>query len=93
MLRFMLRRVAAHRTFSYIFAMDDDRLDLIWGVEGIAQFIGRTYRQTYHMLVQGYIPGRCVGQRWVADRRDLIAFFRSDGERLVSKSSEIPSSD
>lgn len=57
--------------------MNDERsLDLIWGVEAIAAFIGRTPRQTYHMLGKGQIPGRQVGERWVVDRRDLVDFFR-----------------
>jgi hypothetical protein len=58
--------------------MDDDKLDLIWGAEAIAAFINRTPSQIYHMLSKGSIPGRRVGERWVVDRRDLIAFFREN---------------
>lgn len=43
--------------------MDDDKLDLIWGAEAIAEFINRTPQQTYHMLYKGVIPGRRVGER------------------------------
>lgn len=58
--------------------MSDDQLDLIWGVEAIAAIINRTPRQTYHMISKGKIPGKRVGERWVVDRRDLIAFFREN---------------
>lgn len=64
----MSRRVAARQSFRYLCQMeDDDKLDLIWGVENIAQFIGRTYQQTHHMLSKGSILGRRVGERWVVD--------------------------
>ena len=56
--------------------MDEDKLDLIWGAEAIAEFISRTPTQTFYMLRSGQLPGRQVGERWVVDRRDLIAFFR-----------------
>jgi hypothetical protein len=58
--------------------MNDDSLDLIWGVAAIAALINRTSQQTYHMLAKGLIPGRRVGERWVVDRRDLVAFFRQN---------------
>lgn len=58
----------------------DHALDLIWGADAIAQFINRTPQQTYHMLSKGLMPGRRVGERWVVDRRDLIAFFRQNSE-------------
>ncbi|MBY5481929.1 DNA-binding protein [Rhizobium leguminosarum] len=51
------------------------RLDLIWGVEAIADLIGRTPRQTFHILKTGQLPGKKVGGRWVAERSKLIAFF------------------
>lgn len=51
------------------------RLDLIWGVEAIAELIGRTPRQTFHMLKTGRLPGKKVGGRWVAERGQLLSFF------------------
>jgi len=39
----------------------------IWGAEAIAAEIGRTRRQTFHMLEQGSLPAVKVGGRWVAD--------------------------
>lgn len=54
-------------------------LDLVWGVQEIADIIGRTYRQTYHMIQTGSLPMvKQVGQRYVASRAKLIAFFLED---------------
>jgi excisionase family DNA binding protein len=51
-------------------------LDLIWGVAEIAKLIGRTERQTYHMIQSGHLPAvKQVGERYVASRQKLIAFF------------------
>ncbi len=46
--------------------------DLIWGASEIAKVIGRTDRQTFHMLSTGALPARKVGGRWVAVRKKLI---------------------
>lgn len=51
-------------------------LDLVWGCKAIASVIGRTERATFHMLEKGELPARQVGQRWVASRAALEAFFR-----------------
>ncbi len=53
-------------------------LDLIWGVEAIAKVIGRTTRQTFHMLKTGTLPGKKVGERWVVQRSRLYEFFARD---------------
>lgn len=50
-------------------------LDLVWGCKAIAKVIGRTERATFHMLAAGELPARQVGQRYVASRRALEAFF------------------
>lgn len=52
-----------------------ETIDLIWGCKAIAKAIGRTERATYHMLETGDLPGRQVGNRWVASRKALEAFF------------------
>lgn len=58
---------------------ESKNLDLIWGVEGIGQLIGRTYQQTYHMIQSGHLPMvKQVGERYVASRAKLIAFFMED---------------
>lgn len=53
-------------------------MDLIWEVAEIARLIGRTERQTFHLLSGGQLPAKKVGGRWVAERGKLIAFFLSD---------------
>ncbi|EJZ22432.1 DNA-binding protein [Rhizobium sp. Pop5] len=53
----------------------EKKLDLVWGGAEIAQIIGRSRRQTFHMLETGQLPAKKVGDRWVADRSKLIAFF------------------
>ncbi|HEV7255757.1 MAG TPA: DNA-binding protein [Mesorhizobium sp.] len=50
-------------------------LDLVWGVNAIAQLIGRTDRQTFHMCQTGELPARKVGNRWVIERSRLAAVF------------------
>lgn len=57
---------------------EDDHLDLVWGIENIGKLIGRSVPQTYHMLTNGKLPARKVGERWVASRQKLIAFFMED---------------
>lgn len=51
-------------------------LDLIWGAEAIAEAIGRTRRQAFHLLEAGELPGaKKIGGRWVISRRALEAMF------------------
>ncbi|RUT32625.1 DNA-binding protein [Arsenicitalea aurantiaca] len=52
-----------------------DTLDLLWGAEAIAAFLGRTKRSVFHMLEKNEIPARKVSGRWVASKRALIAYF------------------
>jgi hypothetical protein len=52
-----------------------ENLDLLWEVEEIAKVIGRTRRQTFHMLKTAQLPAKKVGGRWVAERGQLLRFF------------------
>jgi hypothetical protein len=54
---------------------NEPALNLVWGAEAIAAVIGRTPRQTFHLLDGGQLPARKVGGRWVAERGKLVAFF------------------
>ena len=57
-------------------SINPEPADLIWGVANIAKTIGRSDRQTYHMISTGSLPMvKQVGQRYVASRSKLIAFF------------------
>lgn len=51
-------------------------LDLIWGAAEIAKFLNlKSSRQAFWLLENGKIPARKVGNRWVASRRALRAYF------------------
>jgi excisionase family DNA binding protein len=50
-------------------------LNLIWGMQAIADFMGVSRIVAYKMAYSGEIPARQVGTRWVAKRTDLEAFF------------------
>ncbi|WSH22782.1 DNA-binding protein [Rhizobium ruizarguesonis] len=50
-------------------------LELVWGAANIAKLIGRSQRATFHMLDSGELPAKKVGNRWVAERGKLVAFF------------------
>ncbi|PWE57909.1 hypothetical protein DEM27_01570 [Metarhizobium album] len=56
-------------------AQTDQKMELIWGAEEIAKIIGRTPRVTFHLLTTGALPAKKVGNRWVAERSKLLAFF------------------
>jgi hypothetical protein len=55
--------------------MVQEPLDLIWGVKSISKLIGRTERQTFHLLQAGQLPAKKVGERWVAKREAITRFF------------------
>ena len=55
--------------------------DVIWGAKNIGKEIGQTTRQAFHMLENGYLPGRKVGKRWCSWRsrlREAISPQRSE---------------
>lgn len=58
---------------------DAKELDLVWGVQEIADTIGRSYQQTHHMIRSGHLPmvGQ-VGERYFVSRAKLIKFFLGD---------------
>ena len=56
-----------------------DDTDIIWGASEIAFVIGRTKRQTFHLLECGLLPARKVGNRWVASRIQLMTCLLGDG--------------
>ena len=59
-------------------AKETEALDLVWGIQAIADIIGRNYQQTYHMGASGQLPvvKQLPGsERYYASRKQLIAFF------------------
>ncbi len=55
-----------------------NEIDLVWEVKYIAKVIGRTERQTFHLLASGQLPARKIGDRWVAERNKLIRFIMGE---------------
>jgi hypothetical protein len=53
------------------------RDDLIWGIKGIAEEIGKSERQAFHLVDTGAIPAAKVGGRIVASRARLREHFRA----------------
>ncbi len=49
--------------------------DLIWGVDAISKAIGKTPRQTFHLVETRQIPAGKTGGRIVASRQRLRAHF------------------
>jgi hypothetical protein len=50
-----------------------DNSGFVWGAEEIGAVIGRTSRQTHHLLTQGAIKSaKKVGGRWVVSRSALL---------------------
>jgi hypothetical protein len=59
--------------------LPEDKLDCpVWGAAAIGQVIGRTERQTFHMLEAGLLPAKKLGQRWAASRNKLLAAVTGD---------------
>lgn len=56
----------------------DSDVDVIWEVKNIARMIGRTERQTFHMLNSGLLPAKKIGDRWVASRKRLLETLLGD---------------
>jgi hypothetical protein len=47
--------------------------DFLWGSDQIGRFIGRTERQTFHLLSRGEIKSaKKVGGRWVVNKAALL---------------------
>ncbi|PWL18128.1 hypothetical protein DKP76_10440 [Falsochrobactrum shanghaiense] len=51
-------------------------LELIWGIDGISKAIGQSFAATAYMLKQGQLPAQKIGDRWVIERGELVAFFK-----------------
>jgi hypothetical protein len=64
------------------YPLDEEKkdLDLLWGAEAIAKFVGRTRRQTFGMLEARELPAKKVGGRWVASRKVLREFFEGTSQ-------------
>jgi len=57
---------------------DSDPAEIVWGAGNIARVIDRSERATFHMLEQGHLPARKIGNRWSASRRRLLAHLAGE---------------
>lgn len=57
---------------------EDGNLDLLWGAKAIASELGRTEKQTFHLLERGQIPAKKIGAQWVANRNTLRKHFEAE---------------
>jgi hypothetical protein len=55
-----------------------ESLDLLWGATAIAAMIGKTRRATFHLLENGQIPARKIGNQWVASKQKLRQHFEEE---------------
>ncbi len=53
----------------------DEGVDFLWGCNAIASFIGRTPRQTFHLLEAKKLPAGKVGATWVASKSALTEYL------------------
>ena len=53
----------------------DDGVDFLWGCKAIAAFIGRTPRQTFHLLEAKKLPAGKIGANWVGSKSVLTKYF------------------
>jgi hypothetical protein len=58
--------------------------DLLWSVEAIGREIGKTPRQTTHLIEAKIIPATKLGGRYIASRRKLREYFANvlDGHQV-----------
>ena len=55
-----------------------NQIDLVWEVKEIARLIGRTERQTFHLLSTCTLTAKKVGDRSDAERGKLLRIFLGD---------------
>ena len=51
-------------------------LGLVWGVRGIGTAIGRSARETYHLIETGQLPVRMIGRQYYSTIRELKKCFK-----------------
>ena len=49
----------------------DEHLDTLWGARAIGEYVGLGERQASYLLENGHLPGRKIGDRWIATREEL----------------------
>jgi hypothetical protein len=57
----------------FLLSPSDDFADLLWGAQAIADYIGKSYRQTVYLLSTKRLPAKKIGAMWIARRSKLRA--------------------
>ena len=52
---------------------NDEFADLLWGAQAIADYIGKSYRQTVYLLSTKQIPGWKIGTTWYSTKPKIRA--------------------
>jgi hypothetical protein len=51
----------------------DEFADLLWGAQAIADYIGKSYRQTVYLLSTKKLPAQKLGSAWLGHRGKIRA--------------------
>jgi hypothetical protein len=57
----------------YHMSSNDDFADLLQGAQAIADYIGKTYRQTVYLLSAKRLPAWKIGQEWYSTKPKIRA--------------------
>ena len=60
--------------------MNAEFADLLWGARAIAEYIGKTYRQTTYMLEHGRLPAEKIGSIWIGNKSKIRARLLGEKE-------------
>ena len=52
----------------------NNELELVWTAAAIAALIGRSERQTFHLLEKGILPARKIGGTWTVSKNKIRSF-------------------
>jgi hypothetical protein len=60
--------------------MTEEFQNVLWGAQAIADYIGKTYRQTRYMLEHGRLPAQKMGQLWIGNKKKISARLLGESE-------------
>ena len=64
---------------------NDEFADLLWGAQAIADYIGRSYRQTVYLLSTKKLPAQKLGSTWIGNRAKLRACLLGEDADTASQ--------
>jgi hypothetical protein len=65
---------------AFLLSPNDEFANVLWGAQAIADYIGKTYRQTTYMLENGRLPAQKLGSVWVGNKEKIRARLLGDEE-------------